>query len=211
MKQKEKKILSLICMSAVLTLLATGCVQICYESPGRIKRAAKYTSQIPITVKDLKSKVDSDTSQYKILIYYNYCCGACTKRFNDTYYRLWHEMDSSLVSWYFVQSDCSGVKWNEQFLRNYGINTTMYYIRDDSPEYLSYEGNFTNCFFGRHITDESTGTPTTYILDRNGTLKLAHYTYSDGSSSTEPLELHHLSIPLEQVDFHAIDTLVYSF
>ena len=164
MKQEEKRIISLISMSVALMILATGCVQICYESPRKIKKAAKYTSQIPITVKELKNKVDSDTSQYKILIYYNYCCGACTKRFNDTYYRLWHEMDSSLVSWYFVQSDCSGVKWNEQFLRNYGINTTMYYIRDDSLEYLSYEGNFTNCFFGRHITDESTGTPTTYIL-----------------------------------------------
>lgn len=120
-------------------------------------------------------------------------------------------MDSTLVSWYFVQSDCSGVKWNEQFLKKYGISTTMYYIRDDSPEYLSPEGNFVNCFFGRHITSEPTSTPTTFILDKNGILKQAHYTYSDGHSAVGPLELHHLSIPLEQVDFHAIDTLVYSF
>ncbi len=206
-----KKINTLFCISIALTLLASGCIQLCYESPGRIKKAAQYTSQIPITVKELRGKVDCDTSQYKVLVLYNYCCGACRKRFHDTYYRLWHEWDSSLVSWYFVQNDCSGVKWNEDFLKHYGINTTMYYIRDDSPEYLSCEGNFTNCFFGRHITDEATGTPTTYILDKNGTLKLAYYTYDDGSSSVEPLELHHLAIPLDEVNFQTIDTLAWTF
>lgn len=208
---KDRGHIALFCLAFTMILLTSSCVHFCYESPSRIKLAATYTSQIPLTIKDLKRKIDYDTSEYKLIVLYSPCCGACRKRFGDTYSRLWHELDTSLVSWYFVQIDCGGVKWNEKFLNSFGINTTMYYIRDDSPEYQSSDGNITNCLFGRHITNYPTGTPTTYILDRLGTLKMACYTLPDGTSSVEPMELYHLSVPLEKMDFQTIDTLMWTF
>ncbi|MBP9990088.1 MAG: hypothetical protein KBT45_01485 [Bacteroidales bacterium] len=199
------------CLIMLLALMVPGCVRLCYESPGRIRQAAQYTSQIPLTVNELKTLIDQDSNKYKLVVLYSNCCGACRKRFGDTYSQLWHKLDSSTVSWYFVQIDCGGVKWNEDFLKSYGISTAMYYLRDDSPEYLSSNGNITNCLFNRRITDGATATPTTYILDKNGTLKLAYYIYSDGTTSVEPMDLFHLRTSLEEIDFLAVDTLMWTF
>ncbi len=209
--KKRRFFIPISCMVILSALFASGCIRICYESPRKIRQAARYTSQIPLTVKELRSLIDQDTSQYKLVVLYSNCCGFCSKRFGDTYSPLWHQLDSSKVSWYFVQIDCGGVKWNEEYLKSYGISTTMYYIRDDSPEYLSCNGNITNCLFGRHITDGSTATPTTYILDREGTLKLACYIYSDGTSSVEPIDLHLLPTSLDEMDFHTIDTIRWTY
>lgn len=208
----------------IILCLLSGCdniVRICIETPKRIEEATMYTDQIPITAEKLRQLVEKDTSHYKIIVLYSVCCGPCMDMFKHTYSHMWKNSDTSQIKWYFIQDDCSGVKWNTEFLTNFGINTTMYYLRDTLPEFKTYTehriNNLINYIipFSEHKVDNMFGVPTDIVINKKGVAKIEKVIYKNNTSRTSTYSLpyyeKHDDIPptlhfLQKLDFTKTDT-----
>ena len=182
---------TILCFLIAAASLFSGCgirlIAVCNEKPSDIANAYKYTDQRPLTADGLKQLLMDDTLHYKVVLFYSYCCGACREQMRDTYSKIWN-VDTSLVRWYFVQRDCSGLKYNNtDYLKRYGIETPyMYYLRDDDPRFRTgTENQLLN--IAQYVFDKETelvdivdGIPNVLVVNPKGKLKMAYHRYDDG-------------------------------
>ena len=116
---------------ALLCLSATGCfqsrnslVRVCNPSDKLLREApTKYADHTPVTAAELRHFLLDDTSHYKILVVYSYCCSGCGEAMRDTYIPLMHSLDTSRCRMLFVLDDCGSLPWNADYLNRYGITT----------------------------------------------------------------------------------------
>lgn len=97
----------------LLSLLAARCfqsrhllVRVCHPSERLLHEAsAKYADHTPLTAGDLRRYLADDTSHYKILIVYSYCCAGCKEAMRDTYLPLMRGMGAS-TTWAKLLNEC---------------------------------------------------------------------------------------------------------
>ena len=219
-----KKIKTLA-FATIIIIFCTACsnlIRVCVENPKRIEEAKNYTDQIPITIEELKTMIQSDTSHYKIVVIYSICCNPCMDAFKHTYSHLWKNSDTSQIRWYLLQEDCGGVKWNAKTMQQFGIYDKMYYIRDDNEQFAhdnEYKmNNLANLITSNNPNfDDIFGEPTSLVIDKKNNVKIRKIKYKGNKFRTASIDLRSYlysdTIPkiqtlqiLKNINFSTIDT-----
>lgn len=178
--------LTIVMLAAALLFSGCGLVQVCIEKPSDIANAHKYTDQRPLTVDGLKHLMVDDTTHYKVVVFYNHCCGPCQEQMKLVFNQLYNT-DTAHVRWYFVLEDCSSLKYNNtKYLKRYGIETPyMYYLRDDDTRFCTgVDDRFLNIaqyVFGSQfeLEDVIDGVPCMFVVNPQGKLKLEYRQYAN--------------------------------
>lgn len=217
-----KKFYILVSVAIIIVVLTTNCfhsryslIKDCRPNERVIKNSSKYTDHTPLTASDLRNMLKNDTSHYKIVIIYSYCCGPCREYMRDIYSPMYKALDTSECRMYFVLDDCGSLPWNADYMKNYNIKD-FYYLRDDDPMFK--EGNehrltnianyatqpkmaFTHCYY----------VPLTLIINKEGKIKQAVEIYNDMTISTA-YRLWKMvnidSLTVQDLDYDKIDTIV---
>lgn len=202
-----------IIMAFLLSLQSCNLIWICKETNLSIRKSYKYKNQIGLTVKELKSLLVSDTSNYKILIFFSPCCGPCQKHFQTTY-RKFYDIKDANVKFYFINDCCDGVRYNEKFLHSMGYYEQIYFIRDTSNLFnvnniLRYN-NMLNYVFdlqAEKTIDGVFGIPISCIVNPRNEIKLIKCNYdNDIKLRNIPLPLYELTdINIKKIDFDKIE------
>ena len=212
-----KKNLYTIILLFLITLFASCSfvtVTICYDTSYSVRKSVNYKNMIPLKVTDLKKMLTSDTSHYKIVVIYDVCCGGCKERFETIYPDFLAKTDTNEVRWIFIHSSTGGLGNNEWFLRNNGINSTMYYFKDDTPAFASKIKNaerYVN--ISRYLADCDSinypyGIPLNYLVNKNGKIKLLYKRNNKGGGVLAPMQLHEIQDSIHLLDFYKIDSLL---
>lgn len=211
-----------IIISSMIVFLFSGCM-FNVETSYKIKQAAKYTDQIPITVSDLKQMILDDTTHYKVVVVYYIGCQSCTETLKKYAAPLYNNADTSQLRFYFVQNHCGALKENKKYLEACGISAPMYYLRDDTPEFSSrfpglfkswndeQNNNIANYIFPGCGINGSYGYPMCFVVDKHNHVKLQVNRYSDGVETLTPADLSAITVPIESLYFQAIDTIQFDY
>ena len=123
-----------ISLAILCTLLLSGCMM---QKPTvkNYRKVLGMDNLTPVTVEQLRQLVAGDTVHYKVVVLTSSCCGPCELAMRDTYPRKMAEYDSSLVRWYFVETDYSTAQYMDEVFRRHGITSPRYWINDTLPQY----------------------------------------------------------------------------
>lgn len=208
--------LFLLIVSLVFSIYSCGIIQYCPpENERNLRLALKYTNQIPLTVKELKELIIYDSAHYKLIIFYSPCCGPCSIEMASTYRNAFQNADST-VKFFFIQDDCTGVKYNEAYLKNFGIsNQKLYYLRDTSCLFttknaMRYTNIVANLFQTGVKINEPNAIPLNFIVSKEGNLKIVRYISgsSDDSTNFHPMRISSLEgFDIRQIRFDIIDDI----
>ena len=228
-----KKTFILVAIATLMSSMLAGCfqtrnsiVRMCYPSDKLLREAqTKYADHTPLTADALRHMLMDDTTHYKMLIVYSYCCSGCSEAMRSTYVPLMQTMDTSRCHMYFVLNDCGSLPWNADYLNQYGI-TTRYYMRDADSLFLWYNShgkatnaqNWTN--IANYITQPHRAfeyceyAPLTLIVSPDGRVKQEFQQYNDlGYLTAYDLRdmVYRDSIMVYDLDFDRIDTVHYHY
>ena len=193
------------------------------ETSRRIRQAAKYTDQIPITVAELKQMILDDTTHYKVVVVYYIGCQPCTESLKKYAAPLYNNADTSQLRFYFVQNHCGALKKNKEYLESCDISAPMYYLRDDTPEFSGrfpglfkswndeQNNNIAHYIFPGCGINGSYGYPMHFIIDKHNHVKLQVNRYSDAVLTLVPADLFAITAPIDSIDFYAIDTVQFEY
>lgn len=186
-------------------------IMICNETPKTVKLAKKkgYTF---LTAKKLKKILLEDTTHYKFVIFYSPCCGGkCEQQLSQVYPQVLEKVGSKKVKWYYVLDNTGGVAYDDDYRERYGIEKFEKYCLHDSkfPTANGYLTNITNYVFDNDIKiTEDLGTPTNFIVNKEGKILKCLNVYKDGVELICPSDLSLiLDKDLEDIDFNKIDTV----
>ena len=212
---------------ALLCLALAGCfqsrhslVRVCHPTDRLLRQApTKYANHTPLNAGDLRRLLLDDTTHYKLLIVYNYCCSGCREAFADTYLPLMQGLDSTRCRMYFILDDCGSLPWNDDYLSAYGI-TTRYYMRDADSLFLWYrngkatnEQDWTNIV--NYITQPRRAfeycdyAPLTLVVSPDGRVKQEYWQFDNlGFLTAYDLRdmVHRDALTVYDLDFDRIDT-----
>lgn len=169
-------------LSALLLSACGRIIYVCKVTPKRIEEA-KNTEQTPLTVDELKHLVMDDTAHYKIVVFYSACCGPCIYEMKNVLSKF-YDKDTARTRWYFVQEDCGGVPISVGAMKKVGIESEMYYILDDKPEFSpdNYEryNNMANYIFdNKQKFNGIYGIPFSFVINKQGRVKTVRSFVSD--------------------------------
>ena len=118
-------------------LLLTGCVTMMIEQPTvkNYRKVAAMSTLTPVTVEQLRQMIAADTTHYKVVVLTSSCCGPCEIALRDTYPKKMAECDTSLVRWYFVETEYSTAQYMDRVLSDHHIDLPRYWIDDTLPQY----------------------------------------------------------------------------
>lgn len=209
-------------------LLLAGCfqsrnsfVRVCHPTKKLIREAAtKYADHTPLTADGLRHMLMDDTTHYKIVVVYSYCCGSCREGMNTIFAPMMRSLDTSRCRMYFVLDDCGSLPWNADYLDAYGI-TTRYYMRDTDSLFLWWRNgkrtemqdwtNIANYVFQpRRAFTDCGGVPCTFIVSPDGRVKQVFEQFNDYGRVTA-LDLRNVKQSIYDLDFDKVDTVCYSF
>ena len=181
----NKRIHAIVMIMLLASVLLSACGHIIYSckvTPKRIEEANR-TGQTPLTVDKLKHIIMDDTTHNKIVVFYSACCGPCIYEMKNVLSKF-YDKDTARTRWYFVQEDCGGVPISVGAMKKVGIESEMYYILDDKPEFSpdNYErfNNMTNYIFAlEQKVNGAYGIPFSYVVDKHGHLKTTRLFISD--------------------------------
>ena len=215
-----------------VTLLISGCfqsrhslVRSCFPTDKLLSKApVEYANHTAVTAQDLRHWLLDDTVHYKVLIMYSYCCGPCHEAMPTVYAPLYHSLDTSRCRMYFVLEDCGSLPWNDDYCKQYDIDT-RYYMRDSDSLFLFWEKGksnnqqdwtnianyilqpqraFTNCNYA----------PLSLIVAPDGRVKQQYVQFND-YSYLAAYDLRDMvlrdSVTVYDLDFDQIDTVSYNF
>ena len=120
----------------------------------------------------------SDTTHSKVVVIYDIACHHCRENFAE-YARLWHEMDTSQMRMYFVQTTCNDFPKVDELFASQNINPTLYYLLDDTPAFVATrknEGRYLSIaryLCGRTDLTSPNGIPHYYHADRQGNITVS--------------------------------------
>ncbi len=209
----RKQILFTIVITAIMLFSGCNLVWICIETESKIKKSYKYENQIGLTVDELKNVLVNDTANYKILIFYSPCCGPCVRHLQTTY-KEFYDKKGADVNFYFVSSDCGGLKYNERFMLSLGYSEQLYFIRDTSMFFktsnLLRYNNMLNYIFdlkGDERIDGVFGVPVSCIVNKQNRFKIMKCQFeNDSTLRNSPLPLHELTTDIKNLDYYEIDS-----
>ena len=121
-----------------LLLLATLLLAGCMMQKPTVKNYRKVLTMenlTPVTVEQLRQLIAADTTHYKVVVLTSSCCGPCEISMRDVYPKKMAECDSSLVRWYFVETDYSSAQYMDEVFSRHGITSLRYWINDTLPQY----------------------------------------------------------------------------
>ena len=221
---KKRLKLAPVALAILIATLTTSCfqskhslVRFCRPNQRMIKKSVEYTDHTPLTAEKLRTMIMNDTTHYKIVVIYSYCCGPCQEQMRDIYAPMYKTIDTSECKMYFVLDDCGSLPWNTDYLAQYGI-TERYYLRDDDPMFK--EGNehrLTN--IANYVTQPQAAftdcnyVPLTLIINKEGKVKQVAYIYNDRSLSTAYSLFKMVNIDslnVQELDYNKIDTIAYN-
>ena len=226
MKRFAVAAVALLCLSAASCFQSRhSLVRVCYPSNKLLRQAqTKYADHTPMTAAELRHVLKDDTSHYKILVVYSYCCSGCAEAMRDTYMPLMHSLDTSHCRMLFVLDDCGSLPWNADYLNRYGIST-RYYMRDTDSLFLDYKDgkatnyqNWTN--IANYITQPRRAfeycqyAPLTLIVSPDGRVKQEYWQFDDiGFLTAYDLQemVHRDSLSVYDLDFDRIDTTRFHY
>lgn len=178
----QPHILKSLAVLALGAMLLQGCISVEVHTPwnreASIKAAQQYANHIPLTVEQLKMMLVSDTTHSKVVVIYDIACHHCRENFAE-YARLWHEMDTSQMRMYFVQTTCNDFPKVDELFASQNINPTLYYLLDDTPAFVATrrnEGRYLSIaryLCGRTDLTSPNGIPHYYHADRQGNITVS--------------------------------------
>jgi len=227
-----KKTFKLVAIATLMSSMLAGCfqtrnsiVRMCYPSDKLLREApTKYADHTPLTADALRHMLLDDTTHYKLLVVYSYCCSGCREAFADTYLPLMRNLDTARCRMYFVLNDCGSLPWNDDYLNHYAI-TTRYYFRDADSLFLWYRHgkatnaqNWTNIsnyvFQPRRAFEYCDYAPLTLVVHPDGRVKQEYWQFDDGGFLTA-YDLRNLahrdSLTVFDLDFDRIDTVRHHY
>jgi len=220
-KMNNNKKIFITLLVILFLFQSCGLVWICNESKQSIKKSSKYTHLTGVSIPELKQIIYSDTLNYKVLIFYSPCCGACAEEFKITYKTAYAKLETA--KFYFIASDCGGLKYIDKFFGDFAKDEVKYYIKDSSAKFETSNVNRLNNILN-YIFEEPSyskidacfGIPLSCIVSPNNKLKKAKCKYlNDTVLRTAPLFLHEFesryNYDLNLLDFDEIDSLNVTF
>ncbi|MBQ7062619.1 MAG: hypothetical protein IJM88_04960 [Bacteroidales bacterium] len=223
---------TLTALTLLFSFALTGCfqskhslVKVCAPSDRLLRQApTKYANHTPLNTADLRHMLLDDTTHYKILIVYSYCCSGCREAMSDTYLPLMHSLDTARCRMYFVLNDCGSLPWNDDYLNYYGI-ATRYYMRDSDTLFRYKRGdkytnsqNWTNIanyiFQPRSAFEDCDYAPLTLIVSPDGHIKQEYWQFNNGGFLTAyDLRdmMHRDARSIYELDFNHIDTTRHNY
>lgn len=201
-------------------------IKACYPSEKLLREAEiRYNNHTPITADDMRHWLKDDTTHYKIVVVYSYCCGPCREAMLTVYVPMLQILDTSRCRMYFVLDDCGSLPWNDEYLSNYGIST-RYYMRDADTLFrwrmadgkLTNQQDWTNivnyALQPRRAFSDCGFLPLTLIVSPDGRVKQVCEQYNDYSRLTT-YDLRDMvlrdSLTVYDLDFDRIDTVRYDY
>lgn len=218
-----KKFYILVSVAIIIVVLTTNCfhsryslIKDCRPNERVIKNSSKYTDHTPLTASDLRNMLKNDTSHYKIVIIYSYCCGPCREYMRDIYIPIYKTLDTSEYKMYFVLDNCGSLPWNADYMREYGIEDLYYFRDDDSMFYEKTRYNLENII--NYVTqpkiafNSCSGLPKTLLIDKDGNIKQLVEVYNNTVVIT-PYDLWNMVnidyLTINDLNYDKIDTNVY--
>lgn len=174
------KRIRILFISVLTLLMLQGCITIevntLWNKKSSIRKAARYTNHIPLTVEQLRTMLSTpDSTHTKVVIMYDIGCSACRDCFQH-YPNFLSQHDTTRTHIYFVQTTCNGFDRVDALFAKYGINTTLSYLLDDTPAFAATRDNdhryvnIANYLCGRTDLTIPTGIPHYYIVDYDGSI-----------------------------------------
>ncbi len=227
-----------ILVTALACMLLAGCfresfvgmfqgkrslVRVCYPSEKLLREAeTKYTDHTPLNADDLRHILVDDTTHYKIVVIYSYCCGPCHEAMPTVYVPLMKSLDTARCRMYFILDDCGSLPWNADYLAQYGI-TTRYYMRDADTlfRWRMADGKLTNMHNWTNIANyalqprraftDCNGVPLTLVVSPDGCVKqvLEQYNNCSWMTAYDLRVMVRDSLTVYDLDFDRIDTVRY--
>lgn len=204
---------------ALFAMMLSSCsmIELCFETEKKFKNApTDYPNLIPVTVNEMKAKLETDGKEYKIVYLYDACDDEYGKYISETIMPYVARNAGSDAAVYAVNQDCGWLKEIEGTLKEHKIDLPPYYFRDNSPEFISYGKNrvtdrrsqiakriFTNTdAIGDVLTHN-----TCYLANSENKVKLVRYTCptKQGEKSILlPCPLERITEPMNEVDFDEV-------
>ena len=152
-------------MNRIITILVLS-----FLSLSCCRQKSKMVEEL--TVKELKTMLETDTTNVKALIFYSQTCHSCKEMFS-TYFKEAIDSCSNEVKFYIVSQDTNFTTPPEQYLLQLGYSGKSYYI-SALPEGYSDNGffridNIVQYLFPNDyaIIESAVGLPFTLILSRD--------------------------------------------
>lgn len=217
-----KRKITTAALFAALVLTLGSCVQICVETGRKYdKSTARYPDLVPLTVDEIALKMREKTPEYKILYIYDVCEHRFGKYISQTLVPYLRNNPSTNVGIYAIANDCAWLQDIQPEFKKYGIDLKPYYIRDNSPAFVSHGKDFNKSTYpdnrftriARHLftnagqTDLITAHDNCYIVNAENKVKLARFTCNTKQgvkSVVAPCPIERIAEPLDQVDFDTI-------
>ena len=201
-----KKLLTII----TLALAMQSCV-ICIPNKRNIRYAQLSDNIECIGAESLKALITSDTTKYKVVVFYSVCCGPCMMHFEKTYYPAFAKYHDS-INFYFIHENTGGIRDVRNHLEHYGMydgkafcfldleNTDFHY---DNIQFLNNIANY--IFDTEPKINGNFGTPFELIVSKdNKVLKQLTNTPTSGSAFTT-MQLWQIEIDkIHEINFDSI-------
>lgn len=203
----------LITAIALLATMLSSCV-VCIETERRYQRnPKKYTNLTPLTVAELKSKLQTDN--YKLVYIYEECEIVFGQYISKTLIPYVRQNKQLGIDLFAVNKHSGYLKDIEPTFEKNGIDLTPYYIRDNSPEFINYGKNrvadrnerIAKALFSNAGKADKIPNNVCYVVNKDNKIKLARYTCQtkQGPKSVViPCPIERIKEPLDKIDFDAI-------
>lgn len=182
-----------------------------------------YPELCPVTMKDFRSILQSDTCEYKIVIVYDQQPLEKLLLRNLYVDYIQTQQQKLSLSVYYVATDCGGLVTCQKYLKRCKVPpTTMYYFRDSLPDFIGFGksanperlNNRVKFLFENAKSCNAAWQEQTWIIDRRNYVKMAEYQFVDSSDSISnglaPICLRDiLKYSLDELNFDVTDTLRY--
>lgn len=217
---------SLVGMALIAVVIFVNSQHAGFETRYKYWRAEKdYPDLNYVTVNDLAAMLKKDTADFKIVAF-SYGISSDDGYWGTTIVRdmipKWLELDTTRVSFYLVENDCSLLSYVDEFVKTSGFGAHTFVIRDNSKGVRSYDRlifpndmRITNII--RKIAPsenasmlDAVSMRSSMILDKENNLKLVHlYDKSPNVSKSVVVPMYfNLVECLDSLDFTQIDDII---
>ena len=155
-------------MNRIITILVLS-----FLSMSCCRQESKMVEEL--TVEELKTMLETDTTNVKALIFYSQTCHSCKEMFS-TYFKEAIDSCSNQVKFYIVSQDTNFSTPPEQYLLNLGYSGKSYYL-SSLPEGYSDNGFFRIDNIVRYLfpqdyasIESAVGLPFTLILSQDNNI-----------------------------------------
>ena len=204
---RMKKILLIF----IICMISTSCAHVCIPSKKNVRYAQSNDYIECIDAEDLKALITSDTTKYKIVVFYSVCCGPCMRHFEETYSPAYNKYSDS-INFYFINYKTGGVRYAREHLEQYGLfdGKALCFLDLENPDFhydnIQYLNNIANYVFDSEPKiNGNFGTPCEFIISKdNNVLKQLTTTPTSGSAFTT-MQLWQIEIDkINEINFDSI-------